>query len=315
MMTEPTVQMAVIPEKQRKDMAASAAPANREVFDDIYRVKQYVKPEEMSYGVNPRDLSFEQPWQVASRWCDANAANRVFLGETVDCNLDCSYCYRGENKETRNVTATEYVDAFFNHFLQCDHIDGSEEVGVLRVSGGEPMLHQDWVAGVCQSASRFSADRGTIAPYLWIDTNGTIHPTSNLCEKVCRQAVGVCLCFKPGVDGVTIAQQLEVANDFVTCGADVYFSYPSWDGALTTAAGFIPEIVEGLRDIHSLLPLRMSVIEIKNYETNKSRPGFHESDKSLRTRYRERKRALREICESLYEPELLWLPSHQVPIH
>jgi hypothetical protein len=282
---------------QAADIAASKAPSD--IWRGYARVKTYNKPDTFGMRVHPRDLMFDQPYQVASDWTNRSwtDTNRVYLGQLAGCNLECPYCYAGSG-ETMQVSALQYV----HDYREYNRTFSGTPAGVLRISGGEPMLHQEWVAQVAEEISA--------GDYLWVDTNLTIPPSADLARILYPLNIGVCGCFKPGVEGVSIEDQLSTVWAWVTGGCDLYIYWPAWGG---TDAQFV-DALDTLQGIGDGLPLRLTVIHINGQY--KATGDFSEqwSAEQAAEATSRRRDLWRKWCEANYPPEMLWLPSNQVQI-
>jgi hypothetical protein len=262
-------------------------------------VKTYNKPDTFGMRTHPRDLMFDQPYQVASDWTKRSwtETNRVYLGQLAGCNLECPYCYAGSG-ETMQVSAEQYVRDYWDY----NRTFVGTPAGVLRISGGEPMLHQEWVAEVAEQISA--------GDYLWVDTNLTIVPDADLARKLYPLNTGVCGCFKPGVEGVNIEDQLGVVREWVAGGCDLYLYWPAWGG---TDDEFI-DILGAIQGIGDGLPLRLAVIHINGqYKATGDFAQQWSFDRAQEATDR-RRDLWRTWCGFHYPPEMLWLPSNQVPV-
>ena len=310
----PSAPIDVLTPLQIKDIQASEGPHS--VFRGKYRIKQYVKPSQMldSTGrpIHPSLLPFPQPFQAASAWLGSswNVTNRTFLGQLHGCNLPCPYCYVDRDAEAEDVGADDYV----LDWVAWNKFNPEAQAWVLRISGGEPMLYQSWVEDVIE----FSREYLGLAPYIWVDTNGTVDPDRCLLEVLSWPGVGVNLCFKYGVD---LGHQLSIARTLIDAGVDTYFYVPAWLNnvqfpVLDPGWDFrlwLCNIAAGLRDISEYAPLRVTVIHIKPYQTC-LKQGFEAPCHGESYMYVHN--AWANMMSGLYrdEPEILWLPSNQVPL-
>ena len=315
-MYPPLARIQVIPPKQREDIAASEGPHT--IWRNCFRIKQYIKPHyRKSFLSSPRAWAFDQPFQIAAERCgmDWNRANRVFLGQVDGCNLKCPYCYldTSEPVETVPYTGEEYVW----EFIRYNEANPHAQAGVLRVSGGEPMLHQAWVKSVIEMFGRSAWNY-----FLWIDTNGTIPIRSDILELLSEygHAAAVCLCLKPGVRGVELVDQMRIVQELVEARVETFIYYPAWDGEPPNSDAKLEAALDGLYAIHPHLPLRTTIIGIHLYGTNRERMSalmvedVGEPSARLRDLFMCRRWAWEGWCEDKYadQPDLLWLPSHQL---
>jgi hypothetical protein len=249
---------------QLADIKASKAPSD--IYGDVARVKTYVK--DWNAWGTPRDLDFDQPFQWASdhtglSWAECN---RVFMVQTAGCNLSCDYCYNAPCP-TVDTTANEVWELY-------EAQPEAEAAPILRISGGEPLLHQAWVEDV------FSYNYTD--ELVWLDTNLTITPEQSLLDCFYgAEHHAVCGCFKPGQ--CDIADQLDVVRVWAGSEANLFLYWPSWPppGEDANDALFI-ETLEALHGIHPSLPLRLNVIKIKFGYSVLERPrGITEYDENL----------------------------------
>ena len=305
-----TVPIQVIPPSQREDIRNSEGPHT--IWDKCFRIKQYIKPidRERAWRESPRALAFDQPFQIATERCgiDWNCADRVFLGQINGCNLSCPYCYLDTCEQGIPYTASQYVDAWTLY----NNKHPRDRSGVLRVSGGEPMLYQSWV---CEVVERF--DDAPWPGFLWVDTNGTLPPTNDVLDVLSDTwEAAVCMCFKPGI--VDWREQMFTARRFIEGCVETFFYWPAWDNC--GDGSDLMEALEKLYAIHCYAPLRLTVIEIKLYETSRKRewqPHPHLTTMAqqvgyLQELYYMRKQTYRNWCRERYSPNELWLPSHQL---
>ena len=295
MLTAPMVLLETT--QQAQDIAASAGPSS--IWRGYARVKQYVKDADMHFLGDIR-MPFKQPFQVASEktglpW---TVTNRVYLGQLAGCNLLCPYCYAGHRDadfkpQTVEVTPQRYVTDFWDYN---DAYPGAA-AGVLRFSGGEPMLYQEWV---CEAVER-GVHSGA---YCWVDTNLTV-PIAEEVVDDCLGAfdcIGVCGCFKPGVEGVDLGEQLKIAEFLVDYDVDLYLYYPNWGGGKNE----LELVFDGLRAIHPNLPLRVEIIGIQGYSTMTDwKPELVDPN---------RRATWAAMLQKEYPPSMLRLPSNQVAI-
>jgi len=285
---------------QAADVASSKGPTD--IYNDLYRVKQYNKWGIVAPFSHPAEWEFPQPVQVVAERMGLtyDEADRTFLGQLSGCNLDCRYCYRGTTG-SREVTPAQYV----NEFL-CYNIEHFEApAGVLRISGGEPMLHQNWVGQVVRLVGG--------EHYVWVDTNLTISPSLGLTRELVGPNVSVNGCFKPGVVDDPWAQ-IELAKIMVGAGVDMYFYWPSDDGQ--RYSNLFIDFLECLEEAIPFAPLRLTVIHIKYYyDAVKEKVGnWQEKTEASLKALQLRRYFWREFCTKHYPSWLCHTPSHQVMI-
>ena len=248
---------------QAGDIAVSRGP--NDVWRDCYRVKGYNKWEDVQPFTNPATWEFRQPMMVAAAYTGRTweETNRTFLGQLRECNLACDFCYRGLPHDVVNVTPAEYVDAY----LAYNAAYPDNRAGVMRISGGESLLYQEWVAETLWATGERGGDVNDENPfYVWIDTNLTV-PMDDVLAMRCTDyghpvaGVGVVGCFKPGI--CDLHEQIEIAAQIVDQGVDMYFSWSA--GASDKLSplnfmGFLAHLEEHIPNA----PLRMYIQRI-NY--------------------------------------------------
>jgi uncharacterized Fe-S cluster-containing radical SAM superfamily protein len=302
-----TAPITVISDVQRSDIAASKGPTD--VMDGMYRAKQYVKDDEKRLLSHPRTMAFDQPWQWAASKAeytdDVFGIDRVFLGQLAACNLRCDECYAGGDCKlnTVQVAPEEYVDAFDAY---CEGIDWCS---TLRISGGEPMLFQAWVAETLREADRLKGQW----KIRWIDTNLTIPVDTELLAAISDRNKDTAIngCLKPnrkfinGTD-VDIDDQLQVVEQIVLDFCNLFLYWPAWDKEPNTDL-FEHTLCE-LKSIDYYLPLRLTVTETKKYEASPNMDSV--TAEELKEFFRTRREAHHEFLFENYHPDLIHMPSH-----
>lgn len=310
---------------QSADIHGGKAPSD--VIDGFARIKTYVKPDDWTklFSGNMRScMPFDQPFQIGSdrTGLDWNVTNRVFLGQLAKCNLNCPYCYvdregfieEGRTPPIVEVSSQGYVDTYLGHVYSEMDRRGVVPSGILRYSGGEPFLFQDWLAESVDYATDqyvegyIDHDEIGFPVYVWVDTNLTVQPSEYLLSSLVHCNVGVCGCFKPGK--CDLDEQLHVVHTLVREGVDLFMYYPSHGGGDVDMS----VVLEGLAEICPNLPLRLWVIGIRwGYSAMKERRGTVSDDQAAADLSRKRK-MLDDFVLDRCDRELLHLPSHQVPI-
>jgi hypothetical protein len=289
---------------QAQDIATSRGP--NDVWRDCYRVKAYVKWEDVALFTHPSQWAFPQPFQVAAArtgqpW---DVCNRVFLGQLAGCNLNCDFCYRGQVKATVEVTPEEYVEAFFDY----NDAFPEQKSGVLRISGGEPMLYQEWALGVL----RYWGDTHDGDTAMWLDTNLTVAPMAGLRRAIAWVNCGVCGCFKPGL--WDLGDQLEIAKHIADAGCDLYLYWPCSD---TLSDAEFVSFLDRLDAAIPRAPLRLTVLNIKyNYAAvqEKNPDDWQEKHGRAQANFGVRRAQWAEWCANHYPVWMCNTPSHEVEI-
>ena len=318
---------------QAADIRGSRAPSD--VIKGTYRIKSYLKQDHWDRlvlgnncgigGCGVRGLLFDQPYQVASdrTGLDWNITNRAFMGQVAACNLRCDYCYVDSNgflggdrkPEIVEVSSEQYVNDFMEHMQDTAKATGKIPAGLLRYSGGEPFMFQDWLADSLDYAVQEACllelpDDGTtvVNNYCWVDTNLTIQPTLKLLNVLKDGFIGVCGCFKP--DQRDVDDQLMIVKALVDAGVDLYLYFPSNGSAVDLRIA-----LDGLSEIHPNLPLRLNVIEIRwGYSAMQDRREMVSAEDAVQAYHMGRSiwgKYVGEHCDQA----MLHLPSHQIPIH
>jgi hypothetical protein len=289
---------------QATDIAASKGP--RDIYFGRARIKEYVKLADLRDPMqNPRLLEFDQPYQVAAHYsgCSWEEGNLVFLEQIADCNLQCPECYAYNPNACIDYIDPEQYVADFVHCRLLREQDCLTPPGVMRISGGEPVLHQEWVAATLRVAAEYV--RGLVL----LDTNLTIKPEPDLVEEIqrgsLRRGVCVCGCLKPGLWDVD--DQIETIRVLLDNDAQlfIYWRCDSLRG---------PALVDAMEKLEALrhgLPLRLTPIHIKWDYANVAR-----GDAPRTTREQsqavcdEMRRVWWNWCCAHYTVGELWAPSH-----
>lgn len=301
--------IAIIGDEQKTDILASKGP--NDVLDGKYRAKKYVK--QFNTMFNPRHQMFDQPYQMAADNYASNAPvgfspegiDRVFLGQLAGCNLCCDECYADANTKSELVTAEEYVNAFDEYCAKFG------DCGTLRISGGEPMLYQDWV---CDVVRQWKKCARSYLPILWVDTNLTIQPEQHLLHTLIGAFYlgAVCGCLKPnrftvGGERVDLGEQLDVVRSYTSAHIPLFIYWPSWDKEPSSA--LMIDILWKLIDIDPFLPLRFTVLKTNKYEAS---PNMEDaSQDELDDLFYDRRDHYYQFLVHNYDPYLVGLPSHR----
>jgi len=294
-------------------------------IQDFYRVKNYIKPQQMMHHHRYRD--FSEPYMVArSRLMDIgglmdltwNHVNRVFTVQLPYCNLNCKGCYVDreliDGKNAKYVHPQEIISTFMK-------VMG--HTGVLRISGGEVFLNSDAIILIIKEIIKTPRCN----PYIWIETNllGTEYMDFMIeMDELNFYNIGISGCFKgisfedfhwlTGENEGKYQEQWDNAHQlFVDCRAlqfDIFFSVPEvmlpsnpWE-----VNEKIVNFIENLSTMHHNLPLRTTVLTWKDYNANKGTlPDERFESGMTRQMYV-------EALINKYGPEMVWLPQHQVNI-
>jgi uncharacterized Fe-S cluster-containing radical SAM superfamily protein len=275
-------------------------------IEDYWRVKTYVKPDEMLSSAYP---VFPQPYAVAQSKCGGtwNDYNATFIVQVAKCNIDCWYCF--VDSELRQGEGD-----WFSRDEVVSMWKGSGS-GILRLSGGEPTL-----------ASPFIFELYNKIPdncYLWVDTNLSTGSTFfDAYEKFGRDTrnMGMCGCFKgfndEGADRATgamglLERQLEFARRLIAdTHIDAFFYLTDAVGDNTTEEDVV-SFFNVMRDVvDEYAPLRTYVLQVKNYSpTNQEAWTNHTG---LLTNGKRPVDVWHDLCVKHYGNELVWIPCHQV---
>jgi pyruvate-formate lyase-activating enzyme len=291
---------------------------------DFYRIKNYVKPEQMMLHHRYRD--FAEPYMVAHHRTEQidtrsgntfNTFNRVFTIQVPGCNLDCKGCYVDreliEGKNALYVRVDAIVEAFMKHM-------GS--TGILRFSGGEPFLDYSAIILLIKEIVKNPG----FNPYLWIDTNllGNYEGFFMELLDIDFYNIGIAACFKgidheefmwlTGKDETLYEKQWENAEIlYVNCrdmNIDLFFSVPEVVRISTpfTVHQATNWFVEHLAKIHPDLPLRTTVLTWKNYNANEGTLPEYRFETGMT------REIFNEILLARYGHEKVWLPQYQISL-
>lgn len=306
---------------QEVDIRTGKAPSD--IFDGVARVKTYVKMQDIFAGASPRELEFDQPYQVASATlgCSWNETNRAVVFQTHGCNLDCPYCFVGggkgmEQEKYERISSTEMLRIYQRYRSMCER-SGVTPARVVRLSGGEPFLQPKSVVGFVTAGW----DRKV---YLWVDTNLTIDPPDDLVGILAASPrTSVCGCFKPHLGEKDLERQMKIAKRLVEAGVDCFFYWPAaLDDPPKPLKESFEDTITAMDRIASKVarnaPLRTTVIRIKYYYDVVSQrnpdanvEGMEQEAIAL---FRVMREAYLQYLDMHYDPSLVWLPSHMVDL-
>lgn len=107
------------------------------------------------------------------------------LMSTTKCNLNCESCLvftpYNKNKRHNELEKSKHdIDTLFKTI---------DIMGLFHISGGEPFLYPDLI----ELLSYIKKNYGDRISKLWVTTNGTIIPTSELCEALSELNIKVIL--------------------------------------------------------------------------------------------------------------------------
>jgi uncharacterized Fe-S cluster-containing radical SAM superfamily protein len=288
-------------------------------LSDYIRTKTYVKTKDM---LCPSYPIFPQPYQLAQdllggEWNDYNECAVI---QIADCNLDCWYCY--VPKELRSGLP-ECDGVQLGDWFTVDEVyDLFQNTGkkVWRISGGEPTIAPDFVLDLMDKADFDQV-------LMWLDSNmstgHTFFEKLALRPTIEQEFIAMCGCFKgfTPMDCASITKcgvgLLDVQFDFahkmvMDTNFNVFWYVPGVVGEGVTEwyiRMFFERMVE---EVDPRAPLRTYILEVKPY-TSTEDEGWQKYSPTLETGRRPIE-VWNELLEEYYEPELLWLPNHQVKL-
>lgn len=303
---------------------------------DIYgylREKKYLKDKHIRKAGDPRLLPFTEPYQVAAYklrvpWTRTNKAVMV---QTAGCNLDCDFCFVGD--ETIVETTTDELWSDYWHEYCCNAENPSP---IFRISGGEPFLQQEFVANLvrCMLRRRITSNScyiGDTGVYVWVNTNLTIEPCDDLLESLSDERVGVVGSFKPVAAPEKFDTQLDVACRLIDAGVDTYFYYPcsldeedrevlldgEWsdrwvDLTLKWSAEFLSHLHAGTRHLGSFYASRLNPIGIGYHYETVGKPEVFTTASQIKRNFflGLQKKFIALECGVEY----WWLPAYQIDV-
>jgi len=228
---------------------------------------------------------------------------------------------QGNTKNGRWSTAKEVVDWF---------VKEKNGIGILRISGGEPFLAPQFLKDVTKEL----VERDLFNCYLVIDTN-LCAPVENYMTSLdyildARIPFAVIGCLK-GMDDDdfifnTQMHSSRLGDQLANLEVIYKMLYPKDYGYYGQLFVYLTEITQkrleydvkmGLRTIfsrlamiHPKLPLRMTILKIKEYEANKDR--MENSDERFPSGLT--KQLWLEIINDNFSVSDCWLPQYQVDI-
>lgn len=99
-----------------------------------------------------------------------NRSHRLILVMSLDCNLNCSYCFEGTRKG-KHILSEESAD-WFVEFVKSRDYAGKEDIRITFY-GGEPLLSVDRIAMISEKVREFAAEKGLKYGFSLV-TNGTL---------------------------------------------------------------------------------------------------------------------------------------------
>lgn len=292
---------------------------------DSWRIKTYVKDEQKLLPTHLRD--FPEPYQVAQYHCGGtwNEYNSTFVIQVSECNLRCFYCFVPE--ELREGTHGKYCSAkeIMEVFLKQTHSN------ILRVSGGEPFLAPEFLIDLGKEIHKEHQKINHRKMFLWIDTNLLGFDYNKVIMELNRFRIpyGICGCFK-GLNVVdftkntgckdTFMYNRQFLNaktlvDLIGIHGEVFFYVTEivkdaniMDTEYMTT--IISEFIKRLQiEVNYYVPLRTTVLTIKNYEVNKNRMPTDRVVSGIT------RKIWFEILQDKYPKDLLWLPQYQISLN
>ena len=100
----------------------------------------------------------------------------VIINPTLDCNLNCWYCY--ESHKAGSQIAPKTIESILKH-LELKYVEDKFEHLELSFFGGEPLLITKEVVSIIEGASEF-CDKQGVQMRISFTTNGTIIPSNIL---------------------------------------------------------------------------------------------------------------------------------------
>jgi organic radical activating enzyme len=315
-MGEPSAKFVLFEESsQRADIEASKGP--QEIAEGYIRFKSFAKSSDIlmaylrSTDAPPhglRNMPYDQPYQLFQEWMGGswNDYTAPPVIQFSKCNLACPYCFADTGGRSTISLKPTQVWEDLRRVLR-PHLAGRSHI---RVSGGEPFLEQKWLAEFLRSGT------GPV----WIDTNLTLSPTSALLESRrshLDQHVAICGCFKPGV--YPQEKSLETLEELVLRSPKSWqiFVYYTANHQVERPLLEFTSALHGLYELDKALPLRLTVLRL-NWEYSQvaqREGGLPEcTQREADLLYHQLRGIHFDFLAECYPPEVLWLPSHQVPL-
>jgi uncharacterized Fe-S cluster-containing radical SAM superfamily protein len=236
-------------------------------------------------------LEFQNPPYVASLKLggDPRKYNNTFVIQLNGCDYECSFCFvdRSLNKtelgKGKYFTAKDMVDEFQKE--RSKHLGTREELNVIRLTGGEvACITPELIIDLCGELEKRNLSSNV---YVWSDCNlSTSTYLEGVLDKL-RHVIksfnfGIVGCLKAIGDGKSGSQDFaETTNaqpeffskqfealDFLInkLRADTYvYLVPIFLGKPVELKERMRECCSRLRQIHKNLPLRVNVLQIRNY--------------------------------------------------
>jgi len=114
------------------------------------------------------------------------------IGLTMDCNMQCYYCYEKEFRDKKSHMTRERIDAIFDFYAFCRTEYGSKgSVSEIGITGGEPLINRETARLVKYISEKWSDSKVTVI------TNGV-----NLLKYYDELPIGKSLEFIISLDGL-----------------------------------------------------------------------------------------------------------------
>lgn len=281
-----TIRNSLISEKEHFGIMRLSSKSFKNVLSPHFRLFQAISKNRNRYApvasdFNPFFHSLSDSPLSCTKHLGGNwqQYNKQAICHVARCNFRCRYCYvdyrylSGYGQEF--VTPKEIVDEFLIIREKFEKEFGVS-LNVLRISGGEPFFVPDFILGVLNEVHDAGLSKEVVVksetnlsmfipvgPYTlvekWVDLNDFSKFNNFIIHASIHGMDGPALKENTGVDQILFDVIMNGLNTLVKYDIDVYPSI----GLNTNKLDGIKNLFNSLRNIHTSLPLRLSIRPFK----------------------------------------------------
>lgn len=304
------------------------------VLEDYFRTKLYITPKQWRQLKEP----FRgEPAGIACRKLKVPRidCNAPFTFQVNGCNCRCWFCYVDDTNNSADCSFGRFFTAeeIVINFLVASLVESKKYLGadqprlnVIRMSGGEITLVPEIIPWMIEALEKYNLEEHV---YLWVDTNlltGDFfwkYLTREQIEGIKNfKNIGFVGCYKgldeksfyenTGADPKFFEMQFLLHKRFVESGMDFYTYLVPTVSSLRNLEARVAYFMSRVQETAGrYAPLKLSVIEIKDYEPTKERLN-PKREKSLRSQYKVIEAWERELKRRFSWRELCIEP-HEIP--
>ncbi len=155
-----------------KKMSAVLVPANliNEIESNNLSADEKETLADLGFLVENREQELNELTEYIKELNSLDHSHRFILVMSLDCNLNCSYCFEGTRKG-KHVLSEEIANRFVE-FVKSRNYSSKEDIRITYY-GGEPLLSIDRIAIISEKIRDFAAEKGLKYGFSLV-TNGTL---------------------------------------------------------------------------------------------------------------------------------------------